>query len=188
MHYRERATISLQSSLMIFLLSCLPILLVLAFIRMHMLNNRVCLVYVFHCSDCFQCHNSQGMPIYIVVIFINHSLLLGIDFTAGNIRFHVAFSNGVSPVGGKYKAASVRTNSTDCSTWLTAKREGHQELLDGESILHDINTLVSIYFHIMVYQQIPFTAEILMFETTMMGMSNIEEYKKLKLLRTSQNL
>lgn len=117
--------------------------------------------------------------------FINHSLLLGIDFTAGNIRFHVAFSNGVSPVGGKYKAASVRTNSTDCSTWLTAKREGHQELLDGESILHDINTLVSIYFHITVYQQIPFTAEILMFETTMMGMSNIEEYKKLKLLRTS---
>jgi hypothetical protein len=62
--------------------------------------------------------------------------------SSGNIRFHVAFSNGVSPVGGRYKAASVRTNNTDCSTWLTAKREGHQELLDGQSILHDITTLL----------------------------------------------
>lgn len=91
-------------------------------------------------------------------------------------------------MGGKYKAASVRTNSADYSTWLTAKREGHQEPLDGETILHDINTLVSIYFHILVYLQIPFTAEMLMFETTVMGICNIEEYKKLKLLRTSQNL
>jgi hypothetical protein len=77
-----------------------------------------------------------------------------LNFTAGNIRFHVAFSNGVSPVGGRYKAASVRTNNTDCSTWLTAKREGHQELLDGQSILHDITTLVRIYFRILDYLQI----------------------------------
>ncbi|GAU26769.1 hypothetical protein TSUD_317670 [Trifolium subterraneum] len=42
----------------------------------------------------------------------------------------------------RYKAASVRTNNTDCSTWLTAKREGHQELLDGQTILHDITTLL----------------------------------------------
>ncbi|XP_058786372.1 F-box/LRR-repeat protein At5g63520 isoform X2 [Vicia villosa] len=62
--------------------------------------------------------------------------------SSGNIRFHVAFSIGVSPVGGKYKAASVRTNSADYSTWLTAKREWHQEPLDGETILHDINTLL----------------------------------------------
>ncbi|KAJ1386208.1 FIST, C-domain, partial [Sesbania bispinosa] len=64
------------------------------------------------------------------------------DRSSGNIRFHVAFSNGVSAVGARYKAASVRTNNTDCSTWLTARREGQQELLDGQSILHDINNLL----------------------------------------------
>ncbi|RYR44948.1 hypothetical protein Ahy_A08g041209 [Arachis hypogaea] len=64
------------------------------------------------------------------------------DRSSGNIKFHVALSNGVSPVGTTYKAASVRTSNTDCSTWLTAKREGQQQLLDGQSILDDINNLV----------------------------------------------
>ncbi|MED6107642.1 hypothetical protein PIB30_015815 [Stylosanthes scabra] len=64
------------------------------------------------------------------------------DRSSGNITFHVALSNGVSPVGTTYKAASVRTSSTDCSTWLTAKREGQQEVLDGQSILDDVNNLL----------------------------------------------
>ncbi|MED6172692.1 hypothetical protein PIB30_052322 [Stylosanthes scabra] len=64
------------------------------------------------------------------------------DGSSGTITFHVALSNGVSPVGTTYKAASVRTSSTDCSTWLTAKREGQQEVLDGQSILDDVNNLL----------------------------------------------
>ncbi|KAL3025440.1 hypothetical protein AAZX31_04G179600 [Glycine max] len=60
----------------------------------------------------------------------------------GTIRFHVALSNGVSTVGPRYKAASVKSNNADCSTWLTARREGQQENLDGQSILLDINNLL----------------------------------------------
>lgn len=114
----------------------------------------------------------KGM-IFFQSFFISHSSLLWIDFAAGNIRFHAAFSNGVSPVGSRYKAASVRTNYTDCSTWLTAKREGHQELLDGQSILHDINTLVRIYFHTLGYLQIPFIMAKLMPKTTMKEYNNL---------------
>ncbi|KAG5019585.1 hypothetical protein GYH30_015357 [Glycine max] len=64
------------------------------------------------------------------------------DRSLGTIRFHVALSNGVSTVGPRYKAASVKSNSADCSTWLTARREGQQENLDGQSILLDINNLL----------------------------------------------
>ncbi|XP_027332897.1 F-box/LRR-repeat protein At5g63520 [Abrus precatorius] len=64
------------------------------------------------------------------------------DRSSGNIRFHVALSNGVTAVGAKYKTASVRTNCNEGSTWLTARREGQQELLDGQTILHEINNLI----------------------------------------------
>ena len=47
-------------------------------------------------------------------------------------------SNGVSAVGPIYKAASVRVNKPDCTTWLTAKREGDMDILDGQRILDDI--------------------------------------------------
>ncbi|KAF4361139.1 hypothetical protein F8388_007606 [Cannabis sativa] len=57
----------------------------------------------------------------------------------GNIQFHVALSNGVTPVGPRYKAASVKRNCSDHSTWLTAKLEGQQAVLDGQRILNDIN-------------------------------------------------
>lgn len=99
----------------------------------------------FYCHDCFLCYMGLFMS-FFSHFSVSHSSSFLIDFAAGNIRFHVAFSNGVSPVGGRYKAASVRTNKSDCSTWLTAKREGHQQPLDGQTILHDINTLVRIYF------------------------------------------
>ncbi|XVF08679.1 hypothetical protein REPUB_Repub07fG0023900 [Reevesia pubescens] len=55
----------------------------------------------------------------------------------GDIEFHFAFSNGVSPIGPRLKAASV-IDSESC-TWLTATREGHQEILDGQHLLDDIN-------------------------------------------------
>ena len=63
-------------------------------------------------------------------------------YATGEIRLHVALSNGVLPVGPVYKAVSVRTSSTDSSTWLTARREGQQEILDGQNILDDINNEV----------------------------------------------
>lgn len=68
--------------------------------------------------------------------------MLWIIKATGEIKFHVALSNGVLPVGDKYKAVSVRTSSTESSTWLTAKRERQQEILDGQRILNDINNEV----------------------------------------------
>ncbi|TXG54393.1 hypothetical protein EZV62_019649 [Acer yangbiense] len=55
----------------------------------------------------------------------------------GEIQFHVALSKGVSAVGPRHKAVSVRTNNSDYVTWLTARREGGQ-VLDGQQILDNI--------------------------------------------------
>lgn len=62
-------------------------------------------------------------------------------------------SSGVSPIGPIYKGASVRVVRDNCSTystWLTARREGSMETLDGESILHDIENVASFPLVIMV--------------------------------------
>ncbi|KAM3752048.1 hypothetical protein ACB098_04G159000 [Castanea mollissima] len=56
----------------------------------------------------------------------------------GDIQFHVALSNGVSAVGPIYKAASVRVDIPENTTWLTARREGDMHVLDGQRILDDI--------------------------------------------------
>lgn len=55
-------------------------------------------------------------------------------------------SSGVSAVGPIHKAASVRENCSDCTTWLTARREGQREVLDGQRILDDINDEVDCCF------------------------------------------
>ncbi|XP_050376866.1 F-box/LRR-repeat protein At5g63520 [Argentina anserina] len=55
----------------------------------------------------------------------------------GDIQFHFALSEGVSTVGPEHKAVSVRPSAAD-STWLTARREGHHDILDGQQILDDI--------------------------------------------------
>lgn len=62
----------------------------------------------------------------------------------GEIRFSLAVSSGVSPIGPIYKGASVivRHSSSACSTWLTARREGSMEVLDGVSILNDIEDVM----------------------------------------------
>ncbi|KAB5532159.1 hypothetical protein DKX38_018829 [Salix brachista] len=59
----------------------------------------------------------------------------------GEIQFHAALSSGVSAIGPRYKAVSVRKigSETGRSTLLTARREGEQEILDGQRILDDIN-------------------------------------------------
>ncbi|KAL1814579.1 hypothetical protein ACET3Z_017153 [Daucus carota] len=56
----------------------------------------------------------------------------------GNIQFHVALSTGMSPIGPMYKAVSVREIRDKGTTWLTARREGSIDKLDGQSILHQI--------------------------------------------------
>ncbi|KAJ4974526.1 hypothetical protein NE237_007700 [Protea cynaroides] len=57
----------------------------------------------------------------------------------GEIHFHLSLLNGVSPVGPMYKGASVRVTRDKESTWLTARREGSIELLDGQRILDYID-------------------------------------------------
>ncbi|KAJ0111310.1 hypothetical protein Patl1_01242 [Pistacia atlantica] len=60
------------------------------------------------------------------------------DAFKGEIKFHLALSIGVLPFGPKLKAVSVRIHNSDCS-WLTARMEGYQEILDSEGLLEDIN-------------------------------------------------
>ncbi|KAB2038275.1 hypothetical protein ES319_D03G134800v1 [Gossypium barbadense] len=57
----------------------------------------------------------------------------------GNIEFHFALSKGVSAIGPRLKAASVRVQDSYTVTWLTARREGQQEILDGQQMLEDID-------------------------------------------------
>jgi hypothetical protein len=57
-------------------------------------------------------------------------------------------SNGVSVVGPIHKAVSVRLNNSDNTTWLTSRKEGQFEILDGQRMLNDINDEVHLYFQI----------------------------------------
>ncbi|XP_071686437.1 F-box/LRR-repeat protein At5g63520 [Rutidosis leptorrhynchoides] len=57
---------------------------------------------------------------------------------AGETHFHAILSNGLSPIGPKYKAASVREKNNDSVTWLTARREGSRENIDGETVLNQV--------------------------------------------------
>lgn len=56
----------------------------------------------------------------------------------GNIQFHSALSTGISPIGPTYKAVSVKEKHDEGSTWLTARRDGFVENLDGQTILNHI--------------------------------------------------
>ncbi|KAF6148438.1 hypothetical protein GIB67_038793 [Kingdonia uniflora] len=75
----------------------------------------------------------------------------------GEIQFMLASSAGVSPVGPVYKGASVKAVKYQrldpfVSTWLTAKRLGSSEMLDGATLLNDFENeeIYSLYF-IMCY-------------------------------------
>ncbi|KAJ0617593.1 putative F-box domain, FIST, C-domain, F-box-like domain superfamily protein [Helianthus annuus] len=56
----------------------------------------------------------------------------------GETQFHAVLSSGLSPVGPTYKAASVREKHGDSLTWLTARREGSRENIDGETVLNQV--------------------------------------------------
>ncbi|XP_052181795.1 F-box/LRR-repeat protein At5g63520 isoform X2 [Diospyros lotus] len=57
----------------------------------------------------------------------------------GDIEFHFALSTGLSPLGPKFKAATVRERRKESLTWLTARREQSHVILDGQTMLDDIN-------------------------------------------------
>lgn len=61
-------------------------------------------------------------------------------------------------MGPTYKAASVREKHRDSMTWLTARREGLRENIDGETILNQVydevcsnSSLPLFNMHIMHY-------------------------------------
>ncbi|PWA98288.1 F-box domain, FIST C domain protein [Artemisia annua] len=56
----------------------------------------------------------------------------------GETQFHATLSSGLSSVGPTYKAASVREKNLDSVTWLTARIEGTNENIDGETILSQV--------------------------------------------------
>lgn len=51
----------------------------------------------------------------------------------------------MSPIGPTYKAVSVREIRGKGTTWLTAKREGDIQELDGETLLNQIYEEVWFY-------------------------------------------
>lgn len=61
------------------------------------------------------------------------------DHGTGDILFHGAISEGVSAIGPKYKAASMRVTSSPKTTWLTARREGQNDGFGGQQLLDHIN-------------------------------------------------
>lgn len=56
----------------------------------------------------------------------------------GETQFKAVLSTGLSPIGPAYKAASVREKHPDSLTWLTARREGFRENIDGETIMNQV--------------------------------------------------
>ncbi|KAK9926617.1 hypothetical protein M0R45_023834 [Rubus argutus] len=80
------------------------------------------------------CGSAKYFSVLFALIFARDKDNCGI----GDIQFQIALSEGVATVGPRYKAVSVRASTSD-STWLTARREGHPEILDGQRILNDIN-------------------------------------------------
>ncbi|GMP34167.1 hypothetical protein CsSME_00007153 [Camellia sinensis var. sinensis] len=57
----------------------------------------------------------------------------------GDIEFHCVLSTGMLPIGPTFKAVAVRESREECSTWLTARREELHDILDGETMINDIN-------------------------------------------------
>lgn len=48
-------------------------------------------------------------------------------------------------MGPTYRVVSAKMRQ-ECATWLTAKREGENEILDGEEMLNDIELEVCLFF------------------------------------------
>lgn len=57
----------------------------------------------------------------------------------GKIEFHFSVGAGVTALGPTYKVASAKMRSHEFSTWLTARRQGEIETLDGQQMLEDVD-------------------------------------------------
>lgn len=57
----------------------------------------------------------------------------------GEIEFHFSVGTGVTAMGPTYKVASAKMRSREFATWLTARRQGENETLDGQQMLADID-------------------------------------------------
>ncbi|VVB17886.1 unnamed protein product [Arabis nemorensis] len=57
---------------------------------------------------------------------------------AGRIQFHTAISRGMSAVDLRYKAANVIVSLPGDGTFLTAKRRGEADVLNGDQIIEDL--------------------------------------------------
>ncbi|XP_075660469.1 F-box/LRR-repeat protein At5g63520-like isoform X2 [Castanea sativa] len=73
--------------------------------------------------------------------------------SSGDIQFRVALSNGVSAIGPKYKVASVTLDGPNSprrttSTWLTARREGDGDILNGQTMLADIRNELDYHYEL----------------------------------------
>nr|XP_043637467.1 F-box/LRR-repeat protein At5g63520 isoform X2 [Erigeron canadensis] len=94
------------------------------------------------CEFIHRSENSKNTTISDEQIFVAVALVFAFDQNrspgTGQTQFHAILSSGLSPIGPTYKAASVREKPHDSLTWLTARRDGSRENLDGETILSQV--------------------------------------------------
>ncbi|KAJ7957227.1 F-box/LRR-repeat protein [Quillaja saponaria] len=60
----------------------------------------------------------------------------------GEIQFHVLMSAGLIPFGPLLETASVKVESNDDTSWLSARMEGQNDILQGQSVLADLHSMV----------------------------------------------
>ena len=48
-------------------------------------------------------------------------------------------------MGPTYQVVSAKMRTPDFTTWLTAKREGENEILDGEGLLNEFDMEVCLF-------------------------------------------
>ncbi|KAK1413277.1 hypothetical protein QVD17_35048 [Tagetes erecta] len=77
----------------------------------------------------------EDVSVAVALVFaVDRNKPIGI----GKTQFHAVLSSGLSPIGPTYKAASVREKHHESMTWITGRREGTRENLDGETILNQV--------------------------------------------------
>ncbi|GAB4845778.1 hypothetical protein Ancab_039187 [Ancistrocladus abbreviatus] len=57
----------------------------------------------------------------------------------GQTQFHFSLAAGAASIGPTYKAVSVKVRNCDFATWITARREGLDQILDGQQMLEEID-------------------------------------------------
>ncbi|GAB2289379.1 hypothetical protein Dimus_023686 [Dionaea muscipula] len=81
------------------------------------------------------CSSARGYDAVALVFARDKAKFTG----QGKIQFLLSMGAGIAAVGPAYKAASVKVRNHEYSTWITAKREGLNHILDGHQILDDLD-------------------------------------------------